>query len=278
MDANLENVLTEYYKLKSTYENNNFKNRRKIINTQSLSKKEKQLEFQILKPKCINCKRAGGTLFTNTIPDKSSSIRRLSAVCGVRENPCNLKIIIELSPYYLFNNILTEQEEDIKRLKNIIISYKNSILFGYETAEKIMPTFDTYKKQISDSMEIYSSYLDEYYSIIDNKETNEKITRNKIEIQLFISAIKTDVLEFNKTNDSQFILDAMNVYINKLIPLTKSVMTLKNKELLVQYDDTEKVHRLIQSKYRIQDIEFNTDKDKVVSNDTGVKVNIKNTT
>ena len=101
MTENLENALNEYYKLKSNYENENYKNKKVIMNNKELSKREKQREFQRLKPKCINCKRVGGTLFTNTIKDKDDdtkikNIRTLKAICGVHENPCNLKIIIEI--------------------------------------------------------------------------------------------------------------------------------------------------------------------------------------
>jgi hypothetical protein len=275
MDPTFETALNDFYKLKSKYEDINAKNRKTIINNSQLSKKEKQREFQRLKPKCINCKKPGGTLFTNALIDKRDSSRHLSAVCGVRENPCNLKIIIEVSPYYLLSTILTEQEQDIKEYKNQIIALKNSILFGYSTLEKVMPKFDDYKKLISDSMELYSSYLEEYSSVIDNKSVKEETTRNKIEIQGLISSIKEAIHEFNKTTDEQFIIDATNIYINKLVPLMSALMTLRYKENIVRYDDDDQVYRLIQRTHGIKDIEFNVEANKVLSNDTGVKVNIK---
>ena len=275
MDPAFETVLNDFYKLKSKYEGINAKNRKTIINNLQLSKKEKQREFQRLKPKCINCKRPGGTLFTNTIADPKQTIRRLSAVCGVQESPCNLKIVIDVSPYYLLNAILTDEEQDIKGYKNQIIALKNSILFGYSTLENIMPQFDDYKKMISDSMEIYSSYLEEYSSVVDSKSVKEEATRTKLEIQLFISSIKEAIHEFNKTTDEQFIIDATNIYIDKLVPLMTALMSLQYKENLVRYDDDDQVYRLIQRAYSIKDLEFNTAVNKVVSNDTGIKVNIK---
>jgi hypothetical protein len=275
MDPNFENVLNDFYKLKSKYEDINAKNRKAIINNSQLSKKEKQREFQRLKPKCINCKKTGGTLFTNALIDKRDSSRKLSAVCGVKENPCNLKMVIKISPYYLLSGILTEQEQDIKEYKNKIIALKNSILFGYSTLEKVMHQFDEYKKLISNSMEIYSSYLEEYSSVTDNKATKEETTRKKIEIQGFISNIKDAVSEFNKTTDAQFIIDATNIYIDKLVPTMSALMTLQYKENIVRYDDDEQVYRLIQRAYSIKDIEINTEVNTVVSNDSGIKVNIK---
>ena len=49
-------------------------------------------------------------------------------------------------------------------------------------------------------------------------------------------------------------------------------MKLQYKELLVRYDEDDNIYKLIQHRYGIKDIEFNTDKDIVVSHDTGVKI------
>ena len=54
-----------------------------------------------------------------------------------------------------------------------------------------------------------------------------------------------------------------------------ALMSLQYKENLVRYDDDDQVYRLIQRAYSIKDLEFNTAVNKVVSNDTGIKVNIK---
>ena len=59
----LESVNT-FYKLKNQYDDINLKLRRKIIKNEELSWKEKRVEFKKLRPKCINCKRPFGTLFS----------------------------------------------------------------------------------------------------------------------------------------------------------------------------------------------------------------------
>ena len=60
----VDNVVNEYYKLKNKYETEINNNKRRIINNKSLSNKEKRSEFQKLKPKCVNCHRPGGTIFS----------------------------------------------------------------------------------------------------------------------------------------------------------------------------------------------------------------------
>lgn len=265
-----ENTLNKYYKLKNKYEKEYSKNKKTIMNNKELSKREKQREFQRLKPKCINCKRVGGTIFTNTKKQDTTAVRILKAICGVHENPCNLKIIIEMSYYNLLTDILKEVEDVIKMKKQEIINYKNNILFGYSSQEEALTNFNDLKESISFYMETYSDFLDTYNSIIDNKETNEQIAKNKSTIQLFISDIKNAIIEFNKSNNEQFITDALNIYINQLEPLTKETMNLNYKENLVRYDNTDNVYQLIQNKYRITDMEIklNTNSNKVVADES----------
>jgi hypothetical protein len=56
-------AISNYYKLKFQYESkiNDFK--RKIIGNPSLTKKEKRSRFLKFVPKCIICKRNGGSIF-----------------------------------------------------------------------------------------------------------------------------------------------------------------------------------------------------------------------
>ena len=62
-NESVENNINEYYRLKSKYNNDNDKNKKKILNNKMLSIKEKKAEFKQLKPKCVNCGKPGGTTF-----------------------------------------------------------------------------------------------------------------------------------------------------------------------------------------------------------------------
>jgi hypothetical protein len=78
----------EYYKLKNNYELEIKKEKRKIIKNSELSWKEKRSEFKKYKPKCINCKRPVGTIFSG-IYNTSDEFRELKAICGSFSEPCN---------------------------------------------------------------------------------------------------------------------------------------------------------------------------------------------
>jgi hypothetical protein len=59
--------------------------------------------------------------------------------------------------------------------------------------------------------------------------------------------------------------DAVDIYVNKLLPLLEKIMKLKYNENKVWYNENDNTHHLIQNKYTIKDIEFNVGQEKVVS-------------
>lgn len=262
MDSTFQVLLNEYYKLKSKYEADFNKNKKKIINNQELSKKEKQRDFQRLKRSCVNCKKIGGTLFTNH--QNEDGTRHLKARCGAKEKQCDLNISLEISQYYLFEDVLAENETDIKEHKNEIIQYKNDILFGYATKERTLTMFDNLTKKISESMELYASYLDEYKSITDNEDKKQLLNDKKSESYLYLQNMKKAIDEFNKTGNNQFITDAVSIYVNNLKPLANEILHLKYKQNLVRYNEETKQYHLIQTNYMIDDLEINIGENKVI--------------
>ena len=141
----IKEALNEYFKLKLKYEGQIMTNKKKIMNNITLSNKEKRSEFLKLKPKCINCKRPGGTIFKTTFfedTDKGDAYREHSATCGIIADPCNLNIKIQIGKVELLPELLNYMEKDIKEFKNEIIDDKNKLLFGYLTTEEALKKFD----------------------------------------------------------------------------------------------------------------------------------------
>ena len=56
--------LNTYFKLKAAYEGNINKEKLKISKLPEISWREKRVEFLKIKPKCINCKRPVGYIFS----------------------------------------------------------------------------------------------------------------------------------------------------------------------------------------------------------------------
>jgi len=271
----IKEALNEYFKLKNKYETQIMTNKKKIMNKTFLSKHEKKTEYNKLKPKCINCKRPGGTLFTNMfIPetDNAESYRELRSMCGIISDPCNLNITINLSKVELMPTLLKSIEDDIKVYKNQIIDHKNKLLFGFLNTEEALNQFESIKEYIGNITSLYEQYLESYHKIVDNdekkQELNETITNSYIEID----KIKDCIVKMNETDNVQYARDAVTIYTTTLIPLLNSIRELKFNEMFVCHDEYTKTCNLIQNRYSISNLSFSSSNDKVIAFDIGLSV------
>jgi hypothetical protein len=254
MESSYIEEVNEYYKLKSKYESLIEKDKKKILNTKDLSLREKRNEYAQIKHKCINCKRPVGSVFSVKYNTETDT-RELRAICGDKINPCPLNILINLGYHEIYSESITDIENIIKSDKNKIITYKNELLFGYITTEEALAKFERIKSNISDYSTILSHELTNYNNIIDNTEEKKILQAKTIESFENINKIKESIERFNSTNDTQFVKDAVDLYMGTLSPQLKEIMKLKYKYCQVEMLDDNNYH-LIQKKNTIQQLEY----------------------
>jgi hypothetical protein len=272
MDESVENAINDFYKLKNKYERQNTIYKNKIANNVLLSSKERKKEISKLKPKCINCNRPGGTIFSNKFySNDNGDYRELKAMCGIISNPCNLNINIQIGKYELLTDILNEIENEIKQYKNEIIDEKNKLLFGFITTDEAIQKFEDIKDYISNFTSLLNQYLDLYVQIIDNTEKKNQLTIDIEKSYNYIDQIKESVKNFNENNNTQYIRDAVNIYASNLKPLLNDIANLKYRQQFVHYDEDLKTYYLVQNKYTIKNLEYTSFNDTVVSYDVGFK-------
>jgi len=262
-------ALNNYYRLKNNYESSLDKEKNTIIQNSNLSWKEKRLEFKNYKPKCINCKRPVGTLFSRTYDEKEYT-RILKAMCGDLQNPCNLNITLNIGYIDTIPNIIKEDEKDIEDAKLSIIKDKNNLLFGYITTEEALENFDKLKKDIVDITNSLESIQKLWINISDNKEKEDLLKKTQEESYLIINNIKTIVNEYDHTGNHNLINDAVNIYVNQLIPKLKVIMDLKYNVNFVEFIEEENSYHLIQQKLSIQNLEFDYSKSRIIHYDIGI--------
>jgi len=268
----IKEALNEYFKLKLKYETQIMINKKKIMNNLTLSNREKRTEFLKLKPKCINCKRPGGTRFQTTFfpeTDTEDSYRQHSALCGVIADPCKLNIKIQIGKVQMLPDILNEMEKDIRDAKNEIIDNKNKLLFGYLTTEEVLEKFDELKETISFYSSLYEGYLERFNDLVDNDENNKEINESVTNSYIQINLIKDCIKKMNETDNVQYARDAVNIYTNVLVPLMKKTRALKYNENMVWYNNDTNTCNLIQNKYSIQNLSYTSFQNKVVAFDVG---------
>lgn len=278
MDNSLKTVydvkesLNEYFKLKQKYETEIAVNKKKIINNTTLSNREKRNEFMKLKPKCINCRRPGGSIFKILFTpedSKTESYREYNATCGIISNPCNFKIKIRCGSTELFSDILKSMEDEIKNIKNDIIYDKNKLLFGLIETEEAITRFEQSKELVSMFTSLYDDYLSKYNNIIDNedkkRELEEAITNSYIQINL----IKECVKKSDETGSNAFIIDAINIYDTTLMPLLITIRNLKYTENFVSHNEATNSCNLIQNKYSLSNLLYSSFQSSVIQFDVG---------
>jgi hypothetical protein len=278
MDKSLKTVydvkesLNEYFKLKQKYEAEIAANKKRIINNPTLSNREKRSEYMKLKPKCINCKRPGGSIFKvlfNPEDSNFESYREYNAKCGIISNPCNFKIKIRCGKTESITDILKNMEDEVKESKNEIIDNKNKLLFGYLNTEEALEKFDQSKEWITLYTSLYEDYLIKYNTIVDNedkkRELEEAITNSYIQINL----IKDCVKKSDETGNKSFISDAINIYDTTLVPLLTTIRNLKYNESFVWHNEDTNTCNLIQNKYSISNLLFSSFQSSVINFDIG---------
>lgn len=275
----VKDALNEYFRLKAKFEEGMNVNIRKIINNPHLSKREKRAEYLKLMPKCVNCRRPSkkGTVFTITFhpsDDKIDSYRTFKSMCGNLADPCNLNIEINLGIIDYLDNIIENIRNEIKEAKNNIINDKNKLLFGLMTTETAVENFDTNKSYINDLTSIYESYLDQWNKKIDNPDKKIELDDSLILLYQNIDEIKECVKKMNENNDTQFAVDAANIYHTTVEPLMKKIRQLKYSENIIFNDDVNDTCRLIQREFSLQDMAVSSYNHSVVAFDVGLKTKI----
>jgi len=275
----VKDALNEYFRLKEKFEEGINVNKRKIINNPTLSKREKRSEYLKLMPKCVNCRRPSkkGTIFSITFhpsDDKTDAYRTFKSMCGNLADPCNLNIEINLGNVEYLNNMIENIRNEIKAAKNTIINDKNKLLFGLMTTETAIENFDTNKSYINDLTSIYESYLDQWNKKTDNPDKKIELDDSLVLLYQNIDKIKECIKKMNENNDTQFAVDAANIYYTTVEPLMKKIRQLKYSESITFNDDSNDTCRLIQRQISLQDMAVGSSNDKVVAFDIGMKSKI----
>ena len=241
--------LDEYYRLKSKYESNIQKDI-SDIRKKDISKREKAAEYKQLVKKCVNCKQAGGTIFDlQHIEDTDR--RLLTAKCGNKETPCSLNIIIHVANYLRVDEYYEELKQTTNSVKNKIICYKNDILFGYKNVDSVS-IFEELKDELAKESDMFQLIE----SVINQRETkfSQQIVKLRANIYEDIMRVKTIMSEFDQTENTQLVIDAVTLTLNGIYKKNEEFRKLYYSVMQVEYEND--CYSLIQQQKSIADLEF----------------------
>lgn len=236
-------ALNNYYQLQDNYNKKYNAKKSKILLDNNLTLREKKKEVEKLKKNCINCNQSGGTIF-------KYENGNLIALCGNTTTPCKLNISIEKNKVVNIKSLIIDLENEIEKVKVDIIKVKLNFLFNYNNQEKSLELFNKYRKNLENLNTNYNNLFIKFNEIINNDERNLKIKENFLLKHELIDRVEILNNEFNSTNNSGYIKDIVELYINELNKITIKLMDYKYELNLVQeIDDKKKIFELTQEKF-----------------------------
>ena len=240
----ISEALNRYFELKQKYEHSCHLRKKKIFEN---SRNKKAAKTQILQQKfpCINCSRKVGTIF-----QKQNDKYR--AICGDNINPCkfNIEIFVGKSDT-LKLDMLDEIKNDVIESTNNISKGKLDNLFSYTDDNVALSEYKNNNEIFIAENQLYNECLDFHNNLYNNIEKDIKIENKNAEIYRLVEQNRMLLKEYQKTGNREFLQQAIQLQVNKIIPETKNLRNLKYEimELLFINDKI----KLVQNKVKLED-------------------------
>jgi hypothetical protein len=225
-------ALHQYFKLKHIYETELYENRKNAYNPAIIAtQKQRKKLAQLVKPKCINCKRPVGTIF-------SRKDEKYIAICGDTnaQTKCGLNIKLDAGSYTNHSDMLYLFREKVESMKESIIIQKLDTLFNYINERQSVHIF---KKELED-YNFYSSMYKELYEknveLHYDPERKDIILRKQKDIFKLIDTIKALLDEYKKTDNKEFLRNAVEIQVKELNPEIENIRRLKYEWMEVETD------------------------------------------
>ena len=263
-------AINEFYRLKDKYENGFYEKYVKPILNKNNSKRDKKAEFSKLpKQECINCKRNVGTIFTIRT-DIENNIKKFTAKCGDTENPCPLDIQINYGIREGMNKFIKTGLGYIDEIKLNIIKEKNNVIFFNKN---VMGIFDTLTEDLKSESDNAGIMIETNILRNDNPEKKMLLKKSINEFgQEFILPFKEMIKQYDETNNELIVNQAVNFYINEMIPKLKEIQEMKYDVNMVEFDEMNNIYKLIQLPISLENNEyFYKGDDKVIKFVKGIK-------
>jgi len=248
-------AINEFYRLKDKYESVFYDKYVKPIIKSKKTNKEKRVEFSRLpKHECINCKRNVGTIF-NISYDSKEVLRKFMAKCGDLNDPCPLDIQINYSLRERFDKVIDEGLAGVEKIKLDIIKQKNNALF-FEKSQNIITVFEKLTANLKKETEQLGYSMEK--DILKNDNPERMILLKKSINEFGIGCIlpfKQMIHEYMDTNNELIINQAINFYVNEMIPKLKEIQNIRYAVNMVEYDADEQKYILIQRQNSLENEE-----------------------
>lgn len=222
--------LNEYFKLKQKYETELHTQRKKTYldaldndpNPYKKNIKKGKRDAQKIKPKCINCKRPVGTIFSHT--DST-----YTAICGNADpqTKCPLNIKISNGKNFNLEDLLYESRIAVEERKQDIITQKMNTLFSYVPEKQSVALFKKELEEYTTYSNSYKKFLDRYNNLHNDPLQKELVQKKQEEVYKLIEIFRGLLSEYTKTGNREILTNAIEIHIKELTTEIESLGRLK---------------------------------------------------
>ena len=231
-----------YFKMKTEYQTQVYNIKKQVYN-KAKSKKVARKMISELKPKCINCHRPVGSLFSN-------EERTYVARCGDANTPCNLDIRIFAGEFGNIDSYLTTFQELIQNNKEEIIKQKLDTLFNYIDERESIVLFKQKLEEYTESNTFLKELNNEYINIFFNEEKKEKMQKKIEHISKIQERFNDLIVKYKHSDNREILKDAMNIYVNEIKPEMDNLQMMKYETMEINN------YQLFQKEYRLGELDF----------------------
>jgi hypothetical protein len=251
-------AIEDYYKLKDKYETEWREVRKAVYKRTGGSKKRKMKFVSQVVPKCINCKRAVGTMFF-----REGAYRK--AICGSKTSPCNLNINIYTGDFVRWEDLVSITTEDLGAVRTDIIKHKLDTLFQYISSEQSAKQFKEMMELYNQYNTMHQEYLEHYNQQYIDSLRIQLEERKREHIFELVGAIRSLIEEYDRTGNRELLNNAIYIQVKELNPELQNLQKLKNEVIEVDEDDEDSDQsRLVQKYVSLNKMEYNLGKDPQV--------------
>ena len=259
----IEEALSEFYKLKSKYENDyNDKYIIPIVKNVKKNARQKRIDFSKLPLRpCINCGRNVGSIFS--IKTHEDLKRTFSVKCGDAKEPCSLNILFHYSNRTLYEDTINELLASMEQLKTDIIKEKNNALFFVkdigknERGNEKIDRFEEITAELKRTAGLVGSLIEQNILQTDNpvriEETRKLIYNFNTN---YVRPFKTMIERYSQYDSDADITESLRFYTEEMTKILEEIRGLKYHINDVEYDENTRIYTLFQKKNTLEDMEY----------------------
>ena len=230
IEEDYKKALNNYFQLKKKYETNILNDKKKLKITGG--------NIEEFIPKCIICKKPGGTIFKNTK-------KQYHCYCNANGEKCRLNIKLKKGENNHFFEHLHYVKERTELSRQIIIMTKLDILFDYVTTNYVARELDSQLEKEQINSDMGGTLLQRFHEIFTNAKKQElqyKILSDIQELQQQLLDKKEAAQLISNENDNDrniLIREIVEIQIKKLKPLLENLRKAKYDEMYVTQIESE---------------------------------------